>query len=67
MTHAENMRRGHSRIGMNIYKNSGTCTMGHDITEDSAVYISKSGRRSCKLCATRRQREYLDRKKQSKQ
>jgi hypothetical protein len=62
VTHEENMRRGYAP-GM-ILNRLGVCAQGHDVSTDDKVYIAKSGRRTCKLCAARRQRTYLDRKKQ---
>jgi hypothetical protein len=67
ITHEENMRRGHSRLAMNIYRRTKTCVDGHDTSQDDQVFITKSGRRTCKKCAARRQREYLDRKKAARE
>lgn len=61
VTHAENMRRGYAP--QYVTRRRGTCASGHDIDDDTKVFISKTGRRTCKVCAARRQREYLDRKK----
>jgi hypothetical protein len=61
VTHAENVRRGYApNMLLNRLQ---VCAEGHDTRLDNSVYIARNGRRSCKICAGRRQREYLDRKK----
>lgn len=61
VTHAENIRRGFAPT-MQLNRRQ-VCAEGHDTSDDKDVYISKTGRRTCRICAARRQREYLDRKK----
>jgi hypothetical protein len=61
VTHEENMRRGFAPS--QALNRRGVCAQGHDTRNDENVFIAKSGRRTCKICAARRQREYLDRKK----
>lgn len=61
VTHAENLRRGFAPS--NVINRRQVCGEGHDISKPEQVYVTKSGRRTCKKCTARRQREYLDRKK----
>lgn len=63
VTHAENMRRGFAPAQHSVRTKK--CGYGHDISTEEKVYTNGrvQVRSTCKICAARRQRAYLDRKK----